>query len=32
MEDLIREKIKNSDNPDLMSEFENIMNIYKERY
>ena len=32
MEDLIREKIKGSDNKDLLPEFENIMNIYKERY
>ena len=32
MEELIREKIKNSDNPELMSEFNNIVNIWKERY
>jgi len=32
MEELIREKIKNSDNPELISEFENIMSIYKEKY
>ena len=32
MEDLVREKIKNSDNPELMSEFETILNIYKEKY
>ena len=32
MEELIRDKIKNSDNPELMSEFENIMGIYKEKY
>jgi len=32
MEELIKEKIKNSDNQDLMSEFENILKIYKERY
>jgi hypothetical protein len=32
MEELIREKIENSDNPELMSEFENIMKIYKEKY
>jgi len=32
MEELIREKIKNSDNPNLLSEFENILSIYKEKY
>jgi hypothetical protein len=32
MEELIREKIKNSDNQELMSEFENIIKIYKEKY
>ena len=32
MEELIRDKIKNSDNPDLLSEFENILSIYKEKY
>ena len=32
MEELIKEKIKNSDNHNLMSEFENILKIYKERY
>ena len=32
MEDLLIEKIKNSDNKLLLSEFENIMKIYKERY
>jgi len=32
MEELIREKIKNSDDQKLMSEFENILKIYKERY
>jgi len=32
MEDLLLEKIKNSDNKKLLSEFENIMKIYKERY
>ncbi len=32
MEELIREKIKNSDNVDLLSEFENIIRIYKEKY
>jgi len=32
MEELIRDKIKNSDNPELMSEFENIIKIYKEKY
>lgn len=32
MEELIREKIKNSDNVELMSEFENIIRIYKEKY
>lgn len=32
IEELIREKIKNSENPNLISEFNNIMNIYKERY
>jgi hypothetical protein len=32
MEELIKEKIKNSDNHNLMSEFETILKIYKERY
>lgn len=32
MEELIREKIKNSDNDELMTEFENIIKIYKEKY
>ena len=32
MEDLLKEKIKNSDNEKILSEFENIMKIYKERY
>ena len=32
MEELIRVKIKNSDNPELEPEFDNIMNIYKEKY
>jgi hypothetical protein len=32
MEELIREKIKNSDNQELLSEFENIIRIYKEKY
>jgi len=32
MEELIREKIKNSDNPKLLSEFEKIISIFKEKY
>ena len=32
MEELLLEKIKNSDNTKLLSEFQKIMNIYKEKY
>jgi len=32
MEDLLIEKIKNSENKNLLSEFENILKIYKEKY
>ena len=32
IEEMIRDKIKNSDNELLISEFENIMKIYKDRY
>jgi hypothetical protein len=32
MEDLLLEKIKNSDNKNLLSEFNNIIKIYKDRY
>jgi len=32
MEELIREKIKKSDNENLLNEFENIIKIYRERY
>jgi len=32
MEDLIIEQIKNSDNKKLLSEFDSILKIYKERY
>jgi len=32
IEEIIREKIKNSDNQELMSEFENILKLWKEKY
>lgn len=32
IEEIIREKIKNSDNKELLSEFENIVKIFKEKY
>jgi hypothetical protein len=32
MEELIRKKIKTSENDELLQEFENIINIYKEKY
>lgn len=32
MEDIIRERIEKTNNADLIKEFENIINIYKEKY
>jgi len=32
IEEIIRDKIKNSDNKELVSEFENILKIWKEKY